>query len=303
MTWLDDRIAAGEIVILDGAIGTELERRGVAMDNDAWCARAVLSDADKVRQLHVDYIDAGADVITTNTFASHRYALEPAGLASQFESINRRAVDLAKEARDKAGNVRPLAIAGAMSHMHPLTKRQQDVTVEVGAAHYRELAELLADAGCDILVLEMMMDAHHAGALLEAAQATGLPVWVGFNIDVRNGKVVCGTRRQKTATLELTQLARPLLATGGTLAGIMHSEVENTDPGITALKKVWDGPLLAYPNSGRWTPPNWVFEDVVDPNMFADAAKKWVERHHVQVLGGCCGIGPDHIRTLRQRLG
>lgn len=63
MTWLDDRIAAGEIVTLDGAMGTEFERRGVVMDDGAWCARALLSDPDKVRELHLDYIDAGAELV------------------------------------------------------------------------------------------------------------------------------------------------------------------------------------------------------------------------------------------------
>ena len=74
MGWLEDHINSGALVILDGAIGTELERRGVVMDDDVWCARAIVSDPEKIRELHVDYIGAGADVITANTFATHRHA-------------------------------------------------------------------------------------------------------------------------------------------------------------------------------------------------------------------------------------
>ena len=302
MTWLEDRISSGARVILDGAIGTELERRGVIMDDHAWCARAIVSNPDKIRELHVDYIEAGADVITANTFATHRYVLEPAGLAPQLETLTRRAVELAREAREAAASDRPVAIAGSMSHMRAFAHKAEWPDADQAAAHYRELAEILADAGCELLIAEMMTDPGQAEALVAAAQATGLPVWVGFNIDVRDGKVVCGSKRHKTADRELTDLARGVLAKGGVVAGIMHSEVENTPHGLTALGEVWNGPLLAYPNSGGWTPPNWVFDNVIGPDQFAEAAAGWIEKHPVQVIGGCCGVGPDHIRALKERV-
>ena len=246
---------------------------------------------------------AGADVITANTFAIHRYALEPAGLAPQLETLARRAVELAQEARESAGRDRPVAIAGAMSHMVALAHKTASPEAAEAAAHYRELAEILTDAGCELLIAEMMTHPGHSEALVGAAQATGLPVWVGFSVDVRDGKVVCGTKRRKTADLELADLAPTVLAKGGVVSGIMHSEVENTAAGLTALGKVWSGPLLAYPNSGGWTPPNWVFDSVIGPDQFAEAAAGWVEEHHVQVIGGCCGVGPDHIRALKERVG
>ena len=102
MTVWQEKLDAGEIVILDGAIGSELEKRGVVMDDDAWCGRAMLSDPDVVRTLHDDYIAAGADVITTNTFGTNRFALEPAGLNDRFDEINQLAVDLARQARPTA---------------------------------------------------------------------------------------------------------------------------------------------------------------------------------------------------------
>ena len=302
MTWLEDRISSGALVILDGAIGTELERRGVTMDDDAWCARAIMSDPDKLRELHVDNIEAGADVITANTFANHRYALEPAGLAPQLETITRRAVELAQQAREATGSDRPVAIAGSMSHMPALAHSAGIPDVTVAAAHYRELSEILANAGCELLIAEMLTYPGYSEVLVEAAQASGLPVWVGFSVDIRDGRVVCGTKTRKTADLELADLARAVLAKGAVVAGVMHSEVENTDAGLTALQTVWDGVLLAYPNSGDWTPPNWVFDSVIGPEKFAEAASGWIEKHHVQVIGGCCGIGPDHIRVLKERV-
>ena len=115
MATLDERLGRGEVIILDGAIGTELERRGAAMDKDAWCARATQDIPDLVRAVHEDYIRAGADVITVNTFSSARHVLEAAGLGDAVAEINTRAVALAREARDRVAADRPIAVAGSIS--------------------------------------------------------------------------------------------------------------------------------------------------------------------------------------------
>ena len=99
---LEQRLAGGDVVILDGATGTELERRGVPMDGQAWSATANLTHPDVVRSVHEDYIRAGADVIITNTFATARSLLDAAGLGERVVEVNRRAVELAREARDQA---------------------------------------------------------------------------------------------------------------------------------------------------------------------------------------------------------
>jgi methionine synthase I (cobalamin-dependent) len=95
---LTKRLAAGEIIVLDGATGTELQRRGAAMDPAAWCAPATLHADRLLTEIHADYIDAGADVITANTFASSRLMLSGAGLAERTDEINRRAVATARPA-------------------------------------------------------------------------------------------------------------------------------------------------------------------------------------------------------------
>src|SRR4028119_1122809 len=98
------RLDAGEVVILDGAMGTELERREVPMDDVAWDAAALATHPDRVRGVHEDYIETGADVITTNTFATARRVLGPAGMGGQFSALNIRAVALAREARDNVAD-------------------------------------------------------------------------------------------------------------------------------------------------------------------------------------------------------
>ena len=117
---LKDRLDAGEIIVLDGGTGTELQRRGAQMDPSAWCGPASLNNSELLTQVHLDYIDAGADVVTANTFASSRLMLTPAGYADQVEEINRIAVEAALRARDLATKQSPsrkIAVAGSLSHM------------------------------------------------------------------------------------------------------------------------------------------------------------------------------------------
>ena len=114
VTTLQQRLDTGDIIILDGAIGTELQRRGVPMDDGAWCAVATRSHPDLLRQLHEDNIRAGADVITANTYSSARHMLEAAGFGDEVETINRRAVEIAREARDGAADGQ-VWIAGSIS--------------------------------------------------------------------------------------------------------------------------------------------------------------------------------------------
>ena len=316
MNVVDEKLKRGDVVILDGAIGTEIQNRGVTMDVDAWCGRATLTHPEVILGLHIDYIAAGADVITTNTFGSNRFVLEPAGLAEQFAEINRKAVVLAQQARDAAG--RDVAIAGSMSSMPPLAHMQQAPSSVSATEDYHRLANLLAEAGCDLLICEMMMTPGHAEAVVKAARDTGLPVWVGLSAHEENGQVLTMPapkvesgrsiddrqllRRRRRNTQELSGFAHGLLADGAAVAGIMHSDVEDTVPGLETLKTVWSGPLLAYAHSGHFAPPDWRFVDVIAAEAYAETAASWVADHEVQIVGGCCGLGPDHIRAIKERL-
>jgi S-methylmethionine-dependent homocysteine/selenocysteine methylase len=110
---LNERLAAGEVVILDGGMGSELEARGVPMSGSVWSGIAALEHQDTVRRVHEDFIAAGADVIITNTFSSNRLALEPAGLGDAVAEVNRRAAAAALQAREGADH--PVVVAGSLS--------------------------------------------------------------------------------------------------------------------------------------------------------------------------------------------
>ena len=179
MSDLRQRLDGGEVVVLDGAMGTELEKRGVPMDDAAWSAAALMTHTDTVREVHEDYIRAGADIITTNTFATARHVLEPAGMGEQFRELNARAVTLAKEARDAADGV--VSIAGSLSTFTARYDYSYEPRAEKARANYREQAEVLAESGVDLIALEMMRDIEQTAYAVEAAASTGLPLWIGFS--------------------------------------------------------------------------------------------------------------------------
>ncbi len=300
MTTLQDRLAHNEVIIVDGATGTELERRGVPMNDVAWSGAAILTHPDTLRDVHADYIRAGADIIITNTFATTRFMLEAAGLGGKTRDINVAAVTLAKEARDRAAGDREVWIAGSISPMAPEADREKRPEVSAAGASFREQAEILAAAGVDLILLEMMRDITYTAAAIDAATATGLPVWVGFSVaSSATGDIVMVPGIAND--LALGNGLGPAMAHGGSLVAIMHSEVEDAGPAVEVARKNWPGPLGAYPHSGHFVMPHWQFDSVISPHAYLAKVQDWVAMG-VQVIGGCCGIGPDHIRLLAERL-
>ena len=316
---LDEKLAAGEVIVLDGATGTEIARLGGQMNAAAWCAVANFTHPDTVRRVHESYLEAGADVVTTNTFATCRHVLEGTGLGDETVAINRRAVELAREARDRVAPDRPVAIAGSMSNTMawvPGTIGPDPAYLpspEREAANYREMADTLAEAGCDLLVMEMLMDVEHARSVTEAALATGLPVWVGISAS----RGPCGAMvGWDIASEEKNRLPRDyeppvpealdtiidaLTALGPQVTGIMHSSFDSTTPGLEVLFERWSGPVMAYPETTHSGPGDHGPRAPVEPEDFASRCRAWVE-NGVQIIGGCCGTTIEHIRAMVDRL-
>jgi methionine synthase I (cobalamin-dependent) len=274
-----------------------------------------LSHPEIVRDVHEDYIRAGADVIIANTFATCRHVLAGAGLADRTVEINRRAVELAMEARERAGRGRPIAVAGSISN----TVAWKPGTVGPDPRHfptpaqeernYREVAETFAEAGVDLIVMEMMLDIERARRAIAAAVATGLPVWIGISCtrhaDGRmTGWDIAAEERGGIApeyvpprAPPLRDIIRELSALGGTVAGIMHSSIAATGPALAMLSEHWSGPVMAYPETLAFDPITHQARITVGPEAFARACRDWVERG-VQIIGGCCGTTVDHIAAM-----
>ncbi len=282
------RIRAGECILIDGATGTELERRGVPQLENAWNGGGALSHPEILRAVHEDYLRLGAEIVISNNFATHYYALRDAGEQDRFEDYNRRGVELAIEARERRQKSGALVAGGiscwSWSGNHPSLEDLQTAT--------ERQVEIIASAGADLFMLEMMIDIDRMLVLLDAAQSTGLPVWVGFTCEpdargtvrLRNGE----TLRDALDALENRRVD---------LVNIMHTEVEYIDACLDTLQAHWRGPVGVYAHTSNAVDERWVFEDTISPADYCAAARRWIDRG-ISLIGGCCGIEPRHIEQL-----
>ena len=306
-SWLKERLSAGGQIILDGATGSELERRGVPMDENAWCSPSVTTHSETLKAIHKDYIFAGAEVLITNTFAASRQVLEPAGFGDQVQTINTAAVNIAKEAIQETG-MTEIAIAGSISDFLAdglgLTSEWSKPTTL--RATYREQSEILVEAGVDLIMLEMMQEPEMAIPAIEESMKVGVDVWIGLSCRSRENHMISSSSLEIQEELYMyDDLNRKFEETLDAVTKydaasihIMHSNVDDTTLGIEALKKYWDGPIGVYPNCGYFQRPSWQFIDIIEPVLFQGYAQKWKDSD-VQIIGGCCGIGPEHIAVLK----
>ena len=305
---LDNKLNKQDVIVLDGAIGSEIARLGGAMDSVAWCAIANKTHPEVVRRVHEDYLHAGADVVTTNTYSTCRHVLAGVGFADETVSITTRAVELAREAVNEVAPDRPVAIAGSMSNNRawiPGTFSPDPrfiPTPAEEAANYREMAETLAEAGVDLILMEMMRDIDRASMVTAAAVETGLPVWIGLSCSLLpdGSAVVWDMHTEEPADRladdharaeikPLAPLIEAMMSFQPQVMGIMHSTVDAVGAGLEVLSQHWRGPGMAYPEAARG--------HAVEPDAFAAHCHDWVEGG-VQIIGGCCGTTIEHIRAM-----
>lgn len=282
--------------IIDGGTGTELERLGVPMNGVAWSAEAVASHPETLLQVHQSFLKAGAQLLIANTFAASLHNLEPAGLAAEYERINRDAVCILKKA--VASEKKEAWIAGALSTT-TFTGALDTSRLPRGDAavsRYAKQAEIQAEAGAELIILEMMRDIDHTALALEGALRAGRPVWVGFS---------CAAAKDGVFLLDTDIPLRRALAEiplqTAQAVGIMHTLIEHTPAALDVLQPAWSGKTFAYPHAGRFRMPHWIFQDVISPEAFALEGKALLDRG-VDAVGGCCGISPAHIRAFHDLL-
>jgi len=292
--WLEDRLRGlGDPVVIDGGMGTQLEKIGVAMHGKVWSGEAVLSSPDAVRRVHEDFIRAGAEVIITNTFSTARHALEPGGLGEHVESINTNAVRLAQRARESAAE-RPVAVFGSICEW-TFSEASDWNQPEAVRESVREQARLLQAAGVDALAIEMCERIEFSIASIEAAMETGLPLWLGLSAQRHKGADEIATFDYADRCLEA--LVAALAKYPAMAMNIMHTPVPDVAEALEVVRKHWNGPVGVYPESGFFSMPSWQFVDVISPEALAEAAQGWV-RDGVRMVGGCCGLGPEHTAAL-----
>lgn len=287
-----ERITSGECVLTDGATGTEAERRGIPQLENAWNGGGALSHPDIIRQIHLDYLDAGAEVVISNSFATHLHALADAGEADRFGDYNRRAVELAVEARD--GSDAPGALVGAGMSYWSWTDNPPPAA-EMRRAATRQ-ADVMAAAGADVIMLEIMVDLPNLEIMLDAVSGVGLPVWAGLTCRPGDSGVIALRRGGS-----LSDAVRLLDAHVVDLVNIMHAEVEDISASVADISELWQGPIGVYAHSSTEVDKQWVFDDVISPAAYCDLAARWKDQG-VSLIGGCCGITTAHVIEMKRRL-
>lgn len=290
--WRSD-IAAGHTIVIDGGTGSELQRRGVPMDQTCWHALAAVTHQSELVSVHVDFINAGARVITTNTFASHRYVLRAGGYDDQYEQVIEASVAAVRRARMETGI--DVAIAGSVSCMPPAFDTANYPDAETARASYVEQAQRLAELGVDVIALEMIQDAEHGGWALDAATDTGLPVWLGFACRAEHATNEIVGYDNPGAHLET--LLKELLEREPQLVSIMHSPVSVVPRALECVRRYWSGPIGVYPEVGSFDVVKRCRTVRTSPSEFAHAARQWIDLGAV-LIGGCCGATPSHVAAL-----
>ncbi|MEE9187023.1 MAG: homocysteine S-methyltransferase family protein [Bacteroidota bacterium] len=305
---IKERLERRYCVILDGGIGTEIVRRGVR-----WRQLGLRTDSDTVQKVHEDYIAAGADVITTETFQltqrlflnlfhnlEHMRYIGREGLEHQAEELTIKAVDIAKRARQNQAKGRAVAIAGSIAPIQHCYRPDLSPPYAEAQREHAETAALLAQSGVDLLLLETMNNSTEAKAALQAAKETGLPVWLSL-IPGPGGSVLSGE--------SLADVVNALEPLGPDALLVNCAPPEDITAAVQVLARHCKVPFGAYAHVGRYDPPSWKFEfhpQFVDtegwsPDRYAEVADTWREEG-ATIIGGCCGTTPDHIRVLPQKL-
>ena len=265
------------------------------MDGKVWSSRAVMSHPESVRRTHEAFINAGAEVIITNTFAAARHMLEPGGLGEHVREINLDAVRLAQQARDNTASG-SLAIAGSICEWAQTDDTKWHAPEAVREST-REQAGILAGAGVDFFALEMCEEIDLAVAAIEATLEFDLPIWIGMS--ARRFRNRSSLSVFDDEALDFESLVKRLAGYPAMMMNVMHTPLPDVEEALAIVQKYWAGPIGVYPESGFFKMPNWQFVDVVEPDELVRQARGWVD-NGVRMVGGCCGLGPEHIAALRQ---
>lgn len=291
---VDQRLERGELVLLDGALGTELERRGVATPLPLWSAQAILDAPDILRQVHEEYARAGADVLAAATFRTTPRSMAKAGRAAgDADRLTEDAIRLAAEGRDRAATGRPVWIGGSVGPLEDCYRPEDAPPREAMEREHADQAKRLARAGADLLLLETFNRIDEALVAAAAARETGLPFTMSF-VCIRGAKLFSGE-----ALADAVRAVEPL-APAAVLVNC--TAMDETAACLEVMSRTTHLPFGGYPNAGVVGPTGaWRFDPEVTPGRFASIVKEWI-RTGAQVLGGCCGTTPDHIRALREAL-
>ena len=304
---LHSKLTSHEPVLLDGGIGTEVIRRGVR-----WRQHGIEDAPEVIRQIHTDYLAAGADVITSHTFnltsqnftnffrdAEHMAEIGAPGLESKAETLCRRAAELAREALRDSGKAGTVPLAGSISPVQHLFRPDLAPDDAGCFEHHDKWVQVLAQCDVDFIFFEAMNNLGELRAAMRAGKRSGLPVWVSL-IPAGAGQMLSGESLQEAAHTSREEGAAAVLLSSAPLEVVTAS--------LPAILN--GGPAGAQAVIGKYNPPSWkpdfyphfVGTDEVPPRLYAEVAQEW-QRTGAVIFGGSSGTTPSHIAAIREALG
>ncbi|HEX6033958.1 MAG TPA: bifunctional homocysteine S-methyltransferase/methylenetetrahydrofolate reductase [Anaerolineales bacterium] len=282
---------ATEIILADGAMGTMLHARGIGFDK---CFDELnLTNPSIVAEIHRAYIEAGAQLIITNTFGANRFKLAKHGLDDHVVQINQASVDLAK--RVVAASFREVLVAGDVGPLGVRIAPFGRVQPEQARAAFAEQIKALAEAGADLIVIETFSDLYEIREAIKAAkESCDLPVVASVTF-TRDDRTVLGD--------DPTKVARTLSNEGADVIGV------NCSGGPAQLSRILKQMCQAVPDGKFWVKPNAGWPEQVggrimypaDAEYFGEYALSFREMG-ARIVGGCCGTTPQHIAAMRKAL-
>ncbi len=289
LSYLDTRA----VLVADGATGTMLQKAG--LPPGAAPERWNLENPDAVRALHRSYVDAGADLILTNTFGGSAVRLRREGLNEQAAAVNRTAARLAREVAESAAG-RAVWVVGDIGPTGQMIAPLGDLAYEDAATAFAEQARALADGGVDVVLIETMSDLNEVQAAIEGVRkVTDLPLLVTMSFDTK-GRTMMGVKPERAAT---TLQSLGVDAIGANCGRTLTETLE----AVLRMRQVApEARLMAKPNAGLPHAEGGDLVYDVTPAVMADYARRFVAEAGVKIFGGCCGSTPDHIRAIAAAL-
>lgn len=288
-----------EITLLDGGMGQELLARSGDEPTPLWATRVMLDHPGMVRDIHADYFSAGATVATTNTYSIHHDRLQRFGLDPMFHALHLRALAEAHEARAAHGSGR---IAGSIGPLIASYRPDLAEPVSQAAPKYAQIARLLGPH-VDMILCETMASLTMAESAAKGAQAAGKPIWLSVSVDDLDGtKLRSGERVTALAEIAKTHSLAAVLA---------NCSVPEAMGAALAGLKTLGLPFGAYANGFTHISANFLKDSPtvkelshrhdLTPEKYTDFAMQWVAMG-ATIVGGCCEVGPAHIRHLANAL-
>ena len=285
----------GATLILDGATGTELDRRGVDVSLPLWSAHALIEAPEVLEAVHREYLQAGAGAITANTFRTNRRTLAKAGLGDQTLALTRRAVEIARAA---CVTVNPQALVlGSVAPLEDCYRPELAPDAVTCCVEHEAHIAGLCDAGVDLVLIETMNNTVEARAAIDAARTLAPGRWmISFCTRSEGPPGVLLSGEPIDGLLDDTGDAWAV-GVNCESAPVVETQIRHLRARLPATVRIGAYANVGYADAAG----NWIITDAVRPDQYASYATTWIEAG-ASVIGGCCGTTPETIRAISQGL-